>query len=360
MNKRVTSVLIAALFILALISCGKKAQDRTVFTYGDSTIRESEYRYWLSTYKYVFSTAVEGFEDSDEYYGRQVAGGVTAGEVLAAEVARNVKSTLIAAEEFDLRGLKLSDDSVSTVDGYMETLEREAGGKKNLDGELAKFGVNSDQLHEIYVRDAKSRELEDRMLETGELTVTDDDREAFFAGNYVHFLHIYVADKYEFEKDENGEYVRDDEDNPVQIEMTEEQIAGKEQKIKDIRAALDRGDDFSEVYEKYSEDRKYDGGYYLRSDSPFFPEVISAAFALEPGKYTEADTAAGVHFIYRLEPEDHAYLKEENTDFFTDFETAAEDYVFGNYIKDRFAEVMTNEDVISSISFRDAVPNSKY
>ena len=360
MKKKIILTVLLATLSFVLISC--KTQNTAVMTYGESSITDKEFTYWLSTYKYMFANTYENFEDTHEYYAKTLSDGTTYEEKLFEIAVQNIKASLISAEEFDSKGFELTDEAKSKVDEYIDGLIEKAGDKTALNASLSSLGVNCDILREIYIKDAKGSLLQSKLFEEdGGLCVTDEDREEYYNNSYVHFRHIYVNNKYEYETDDSGAYVYDDDGNVKKTELTGKALEEKNEKIKSIDKALSDGEDFYSVYEKYSEDRYYDeSGYYLTAEMDFFTEVLEAAFSLEEGEYKKVESDAGTHYIQRMVLEDKAYENEENSDFFNGYDDTVKSYLFEKYISEKMDKVEVNEDILSSFSIENAKINPGY
>ena len=104
------------------------------------------------------------------------------------------------------------------------------------------------------------------------------------------------------------EHIRKNEDGSYKKRsLTDKEKAEKAEKIAQIEKKLSDGADFSGLYEEYSENTDYPGGYYfsLTSAGDYIADIVTKAFSLEEGewiKYT-SDTY-GTFFIKRAALDD--------------------------------------------------------
>jgi parvulin-like peptidyl-prolyl isomerase len=87
--------------------------------------------------------------------------------------------------------------------------------------------------------------------------------------------------------------------------LTPETIAEKRKLIEQLRDRAQKGEDFSELIKKYSEDRGVkdtSGVYTLSQAEPFAPEFKAAAFSLKTNQISDVvQTVVGFHVIKQLE-----------------------------------------------------------
>ena len=357
MKTKIIALLLCAVMLCTLSGC---ASSTVVMEYGNQEVTLHMYRYWLSTYKGSFMNAYTDMKDTDAFWNSELLAGTTAETYLTNAVIENVKRTLICAAIFDEKGLKMSDADKKNIDDYIESLitERADGSRKSFNQILAQYGINIDMLRKIYTMEDKTSLLFANLYgEGGELELKDADYAAYCADNYVRIRHIYVNDAYVYEVDENGYYKYDTSGRLVTRDLNAQEKAEKAKKIADIEAALAKGEKFDDVYLEFSEDLYYDNGYYLCATTNFVSDVVVAAMNLEVGKSTRVDSDYGTHFILRMEMDEKPYENEENADFFEDFETAAKNAAFYDYLQSLLDKVTVDEEALKEYSIRDAKPN---
>lgn len=356
MKTRILALLSAVLLLLPLAGC---AASPAVMNYHKESVSINEYRYWLSTYKGNFMTAYSDMSNTDSFWNSILYDDVTAEEYLNQAVIENVKRTLVCTALFDEYGLKLSDGDIADVDSYISDLIRErANGSKNvLNQSLASFGINVDMLRDICLDEAKTSQLFRYLYGSGGPREMDAEAlDAYCAQNYARIRHIYVNDAYTYDMD-GDKYKFDTNGQALTRALTEEEKAEKDKTVSAIEAALAAGEDFTAVYDEYSEDHYYKNGYYLTRTTDFISEVVDAAFSLETGEWTRVDSEYGVHFIQRLEMDPAPYNNADNADFFDSFSSDAKNADFRAYLDTLLPDVEVDSEAISQYSIRDAAIN---
>ena len=356
--KRWIALFLALVFLILSSSCAADTVD--VMRYGKSHITSNMYRYWLSSYKGTFMYTYSDMTDSAAFWDTVLYDDVTAEAYLNGAVEENVKRTLVCMELFRENGLKLSASAEEEIDSYIDELIRErAGGSKNVfNQELAKLGINTEMLRDIY-RYEKQASLLFYSLYTkgGPRALTAEQLETYCRENYVRVRHIYINDAYAYETDENGNY-RYNDDGTLRIrDLTAEEAATKADAIAKIDADLQNGRDFEEIYKEYSEDTFYQNGYYLTKETDFIPEVVEAAFTLQVGESVKVKSEYGTHYLIRLEMDREPYNNQENSDFFSTFESDAKNADFRAYLDTLLPQVEVNREEIDKYSIRDAAIN---
>lgn len=353
------ALLLALLCMLpALGGCATDTVE--VMRYGESSVSVNMYRYWLSSYKGSFMYTFSDATDTDAFWDTVLYEDVTAEEYLNNVVMNNVKRSLVCMELFRQKGLKLSTEVEEEIDAYIEELiEERAGGSKNVfNEELAKLGINTRMLRDIYRCEEQTSQLVDALYAPGgerELTAADID--AYCRENYVRIYHIYVNNAYVYETDDQGNY-QYNQDGTVKLRaLNEEEAAAKATVIAQIEAELAEGKDFLEVYENYSEDTYYKNGYYLTRQIDFIPEVVDAAFGLQVGESAKVVSDYGTHWILRMEMDERPYENDENIDFFSTIVSDAESADLRAYLDFLIPQVEVNQEELDKYSIRDAAIN---
>ena len=358
--KRIFAALLSVSLLLgsaaALSSCGENGP--AALEYEGVRVSEKLYAYWMAHYKHAFLTTYRDASDTDEFWNSTLENGQTAEEYLTSVVNRNVSRYAAAAWLFDYMKLKLTSGMKKEVEnGIDEICQYSFGGDKEKFNEyLAEIGIDRDTLYDAYIMDVKLNYVKEYLYGvSGVINVPDSDRMAYLEEKYVRIAHIYVNDKFKWETDEDGEYVTDEDGHGKKRGLTEDEAASAAETIDAVRRGLENGTDFGELWEEYSEDKLYPGGYYLLpTTSGFFDEVVSAAFGLEIGETRELETEYGVHFIKRYKMEGTPWNDSGSADFFGDFEDDMRSYLFTVMIDEVAADVTVNEDITGAHKLRDA------
>ncbi|MBQ8746513.1 MAG: peptidylprolyl isomerase [Clostridia bacterium] len=354
---KLLSLLLAAFLILPIAGCAKMT---AALSYGENEISTNVYRYWLSSYKGRFLYSYTDMTDTDQFWDSILYDNVTTEEYLNGVVLGNVKRDLICMELFDQYKLSMPDAMLKDIDLYITDLINEYanGNTREFNAMLANFGINADILRDIYIAEDQKIVLYDYLYgENGPRALSEEDLDAYYRDNYVRVRHIYVNDANTQVTNEAGYPQYDSSGNALTRALTEAELAEKQATIDAIDAALANGEEFADVYEKYSEDKFYVNGYYLTEDTPFISEVVDAAFDLEIGSWVRVESNYGTHYIKRLELEDNAYNESTNKDFFNEYADTVASADFFAYLESLMGEITVNEEEIARYSVRDAAVN---
>lgn len=361
LKARILALLLAVVIAAAMLpSCSDPGP--VALEYEGVRVNERMYGYWLSHYKNVYLRSYAGGVDNDAFWDSVLEDGQTADEYLTSLAIRNIKRYVAGAWLFDYMGLKLTSDMKNDVkQGIEDVCEMMFDGDVNaFDEYLDTLGIDRDILYDAYIMDVKLEYVREYLYGVnGIINVPDSDRTIYLNENYVRIEHILVNNKYKLKTDENGEYISDENGYGIRTELTEEELAKKNEVIDLIRRGIAVDIDFEELWEVYSEDQLYPEGYYLLPTTPFIPEVVGAAFTLEIGEIKELETEYGTHFIRRIEMEGTPWDDEESADFFDDFEDDMRAYLFTVMIDETADKVTVYDEVTGGISLRD-VPASPY
>ena len=351
----------AVVLLLSLSSCGAKGT--VAMEYEDVYITEEMYGYWLSHYKAVFMENYAEIVDSDEFWDSKLTGDMTAEEYFTEVANENIKKNIAAAWLFDYMGLSFTNTMKKEVKAGIEDMCETLfdGDEKEFDAYLSEFGMDRDDLYDVYVMDAKIGYAYDYLYgESGVMKIPDSDKLVYTQENYSHVQHIYVNNnfKYVTVESELGTLTHDPETGEAYTEeLTEEEKNKKNATIAEIDKAIDAGEDFDKVWEKYSEDKLYEDGYYLQEDTNFIAEVVDAAFDMEIGEVVRIETKYGVHYVKRLAIEGKPWDDKANKDFFGSFDTDLADYIFTVMLNETASAVKVHSDITGKYALRDIEPN---
>ncbi|MBE6617760.1 MAG: hypothetical protein E7627_07490 [Ruminococcaceae bacterium] len=356
--KRFLALILIAVSLLSLIGCTNDDTpadgNLAVMTYKDKVITASEFGFYLAKYKARFAEVYSDFDDTDEFYDREI-NGVRAEELLFNMVVQNVKRTLISEVLFEERGLKITDDLASDIEYYIDDIiyEKFSDDEAAFESDLNKLGITDEELFDIYLRDEMTYELMVALSDDrDEIGAGDDGLQEYLERNYARIYHIYVNNKYTYLTDASGNPVYDDDGKKVTVKMTGEELDAKNAIISAIDESLEEGGNFLEVHEAFSEDKFYENGYYLTKNTQFVDEVVRAAFELEVGEWIKVESSAGTHYVMRFEMDEKPWKNSANSDFLSGFESAAINELFGEYLDSFATEVTVNEEALEEFDLR--------
>lgn len=346
-----------------IASCGESGP--VAMEYDKVKVTEAMLRYWLAHYKSVFLESYPEMSDTEEFWSSTVSDGLTADEYFTEVTLENVKKNVAAAWLFDYMGMKFTSDMKNEIKSGIEDMkEYFADVGDDFDAMLAEYGLTEDDLYDIYVIDMKVSYAYEMLYGAGGvIDIPDADKLIYTKENYVHIEHLYINNLFRYVTVENelGTFTHDPETGEAYVEsLSDEEKAVKDTNIAAVRAGLEDGVSFEELWDLYSEDKLYDDGYYLTKDSTFIAEVVDAAFEMEVGEVRILETDYGFHVIKRYEIEGAPWDDDANEDFFGDFDTDLADYIFTVMLDETAKEVTVHEDVVGGYSIKDVKPNSYF
>ncbi|MCD7782610.1 MAG: peptidylprolyl isomerase [Firmicutes bacterium] len=362
-RKALSAILAAALILTSCTvlfsSCA--GTEPALIEYDDVKITAPMYMYYLSHYKAVFLSVYSEVSDTDAFWDSMTEDGITYEEYFTEVIIENLKKTVVAAWLFDYMGLTFTSSMKEEVeDGIDELCYYLCGGDKDaFDEYLSDYGIDADTLYDIYVIDAKiSYAYQYLYGASGILDVSDEEALAYAQENYALIGHLYVNNKFKYETDSDGNYLYDEETGEYyRFDLSDDELAEKEEIIAAVKEGLDEGTSFEELWNLYSEDQLYEGGYYIYEGMEnFIDEVVEAALEMEIGDIICIETEYGTHFLKRYEITGTPWEDDENADFFEDFEDNLADYVFTNLMNDYSEDVTVYKELLSQYSLQDASP----
>lgn len=363
-KRSILTILAAVVFLTSAVSCAKESP--AVMSCGETVVTEAMYTYYVSTYKGRYIQSYEDIKDSDEFWDSKI-GDKTGEEMIEELIYNNVAQNLVAAEEFRKAGLSLSSDDEKDIENYIDSMIEElaSGSRKTLNGHLAEFGVNMDILKEMFTMERAAYLYYEHLYgEGGAEAVSDADRDEYYNENFVRFQQIYINNIDYYETDKDGYYIQDENGEYVKRDLTEEERAEVESRIKAVEDGLAAGEDFSALKEKYSDSKDYKKGYYFSASTAtnYLTSVVSAAFELEEGEWTYVEDAKdqGAFFIKRLPLEAGAYKDEELKDFFGTFDDDLTSELYSARLESLYGNIVKNEEFMDSVSVKDAPVNYYY
>ena len=362
--KKIIAVLLVIMTVLGVCSCGG---DSYAMKYGKAVISQNEYMYLLSRYKAIFLTSYLNGQDTNEMWNMPVSDNGTTIEAFLMSVANeNIKNNAVCLQTFDDLGLKLTNEQINAVDEYIKSLRTKAGSKDSLNSELSEFGVNSNDLKEIYLKDEKIKAVKTALFEKGaELELTDTERDAYYKTSYVRLKHIYINNVKDFARDDEGDLIIDSDTGTYKTrELSETEKAEKTALAESIYADILSGGDFDSLMLEHTADpamTNFPDGYYVTVSSTLLPTaLIEKGFSMADGEVEYIESEIGVHIIKREPLEEKAYADQNKLVFFTDFENTLMMSKLTDYLATHSEDVLVNTDVTDTFSLRTSSANYAY
>ncbi len=364
---KIAALLLAVVMaICGFTSCGSETSN--VVTFRDTAIDENEYSFLMSYYKALYLYSYFGLtEDNSAIWTNQISEGVTVSDYLSALTLSSIMSTAIYVDLFDEYGLSLTDEETKTVDDAINSLIEKAGSKSALNSALAEFGANIDVLREVRTNNLKVSKVQEHLYgENGVETATPAEVDIYYNENYCRVKFIFISKTLEYERDENGDYIKSEEGNYKTRELSEEEIAAKKALFSDIEARVEAGEDFEALLNEYTMDTgmmHFEDGYYITSTSSFVEkDVITTSAGLEIGNTAKLETAAGWYLIKRYDLIDGGYNKEEYASamFGGSLEQTVNDTKMQELLRGYSEEVEINEELMREYTLVKCAPNFYY
>lgn len=362
-----------ALLLVAALTVGLVllfAPARTpVLTYAGITVDREMYAFWYSMHK-TKAMVAHGLKTAQHDNATTWATlcsekgkeSLTWGEVLDAEVHREICLKLAAAAFYDTLGLTMSKNQRATIEAYeADMLKNFLGDEDAMEEALQKYGSTTSALRRCAVIDVKA-ELAAAYLQQGGLTT--EEILAEYHTYYRRVKIVYINDKY-YGRYENGVRVEEPINSLDQTQLTD-------------RAELDHyyenGGMTEAIFEQYvarsdeeihtSEAYEY-GLYTSRFVDLFQAGVLEYAVfneirsGIEPGELLKVTTENGVRYIYCYEWDTAAYDRKENAPFFEDFYRGAAARALTARAALLLPDISTHEENRAGINMTDIPANVK-
>ena len=199
---KLAAVALASVMMLSASGQSANSDNPIVMTVGDTQITESEFNYYMNTYKENYNMG-QAKKSSLEYCQRNQ---------LIVEVAKAMDITL-------------TDDEAKQVKSTISNFKAQQGGKKAGDKLLKKYGVDDDIIETIISASTYSQQVMDQ-LDVAE--PTDDEVKQYFVDNYLRAKHILISTK----------------DMTTGADLDEDKLAEAEKKANEILERAKNGEDF--------------------------------------------------------------------------------------------------------------------
>lgn len=362
--KFTVAVLLCAGLVFGTVSCGNGDTTPAVMELDGAEVTAAMYHYWASSAKGSYIYSYEDVTNTEDCWQQELSEGLTVGEYFDSVTLETVKSNLVAMKLFEDYNLKITSAEKKSVDDYISDLVKEYadGSEKMLDTVLSEYGINIKLLKTLYLEETKTTKVFDYLYgDGGRKALSDSDYEKYYNESYVHFQLIYINDKYQYVTDEKGNNVTDEDGYYKTEELDGEKKTEKEKKIASVESALAAGEDFYDLYEKYSELTEYENGYYYPVNEAFTDEVFyqltAAAQKAEKDEVVKVDTDSGTCFMLKLENDSGAWKKDQNSDFFDGFTETVKENAFRETLRGYFDDITVDTDAIAEFSVTKVTPS---
>lgn len=361
-QKALILVLVCALLSGVLCACADDAQPAVTFR--DTVISDHMYSFWLSCCKSDFLRAYGG-TDSDAFWSTALDDGRTA-EDLAKELLLNrVYNYAAAAQLFREYKLKIPKETTQAIEADIAEKIDYYGGRDKLNEYLAKMDANTDVIQQVFVTEQKLEVLCDYLYGTdGVYAVTESDVDAYYAQHYSRIRYILFYTEKEYEKDESGKLLCDDNGNYITRDLTDEEKAQKQSAIEAALSALADGESFDTVKKTYDE-YPFDASYYengfhvsINEVGTFGTAMVKAASEMKPGETRRVDDELCTYIILKETPLTVSQMKACDTEQIPDLRADCIAQKFQDLLLQYREEMTVDTAVTDRYSFRSAYPNS--
>ncbi len=363
-TKKIALLTAVVMLILTMVGCGSAP---VAISFGSTEITANMFNYWMSTYKAVYLYSLLGTTtDNPQLWAMQFTEGITYGDYLGALAASDIATKAVCHELFAEYALELTDEDTKTIEDHIEKITTATGGKAQLNSALSAFGVNIDILRQINIFDAKVAKLQEHLYgEDGIQKATEEELDKFFKENYYRAKYIFISTKFEYERDENGEVLIDEEQGTYKTrELTSDEITAKKALAEELDQKVKDGEDFDALVLEHSMDlglQTFTDGYYFMTTSAYVTqEIINEVASMSVGETKTVTNDNGTWIVRRYELEDKAYDEEMNAPLFSNFKASVNTIKLQELVASYSNALVIDPKVIASYPIGNCSPNFYY
>lgn len=363
--KRFLHGLAVCLLILLLLSGCAKTLGQPIMTWGDVSVTDSMYSYWLSTLKATFLYYYNNSVNSDEFWDTTLSDGETTEEYAMQIINDEIKFYVIGIRLFRELGLKIDSETSQAINDDIDE-KISYYGRAELNEALAVYGINIDTLRQIYIIEAKLNAVYEALFgENGTMAPTDAELESYFAENYARVKYIQIYSGRNYVTNEDGSIATDEQGYYLTYVLSEEEKAEKQEKIAAMMADYGAGTDFATLTEQYSETdiSYYENGFYLCSDSvnSFGTTLVRAALDMQDGEIRLVSDEDATYLVQRCPHIPYRELTEMyDLAQLTQLSERCAQEKYTSYFRTLAEEITVEEALLSQFSIRTAIPNSRF
>lgn len=358
--KKCTSILLIILAVFPLFTGCSGGQ--AALEYDDVTISKGIYRYWLSSFKYYFTTQFEDVTDTPESWNKTIEDDVTVGEYVERYTLEYAKSMICSLALYKKYKLSLPDETTDTIDDNINEIIRYQYGDSRSKFSAAlqdTYGIGIKELRNAFLIEAKVSVLEEYLFgENGIEKPTDSELNEFYQKNYARYQVIMVKTEFDYVYDEDGKLTFDSSGNPVTKAYTDEQKAAKAALIEEVWQKASSGEDFAELAKKYDEltlkDEDAVAGYTFSVNDydtivgyGYSAESLSKALKLKDGEIDRYAEKNAVYIVKRVPLIAGAYKNAEEDSILSSIQDHAITDKYNTMLNDMMDDIEINDYVNS-------------
>ncbi|MBR2460874.1 MAG: hypothetical protein IKB34_06570 [Clostridia bacterium] len=345
-----------ALLLGSLVGCGVLKGDDAI-VYGDYSITEVMYQYWVRKYKTLFLYIYNNSVDTESFWTTEIEEDYTYEDFIVDYICAFAKQVLVSMQLFDEHGLSFTAEQKQGVEDRINELIESYGGKNVLNEELGEMGLNIKTLEKIYYEEAKlDAVIEYFFGKNGVLEVNDNDREAYYKDNYYCAKWIYIYTEVKLKTDDKGNFITDENGVYKFEELTELEKKEKERIVSTLEKEIAAGGNFEALRDKYSEEGlsyyvTYPDGIILSANDyeNYGTDMIEAISTTKIGDYSKFNNGYATVFVKRYDLKDYAKLTDAEKKLLVDFEDLVKvnksDEFFANYEVEYKYDVLARYDI---------------
>ncbi len=327
--------------VMLLGILGSCSKNNFALKIGDVVISRKQYEVTAKSLKSQFFSETN-VEETDELWDQYIdtTYSSTTQEYLDAKVQSYIITYNLYAIHFDELGLELDKAVVDEIEGAIDALVKQYGGKDKFKEALEQQGYSYDQFVEQYYNEEKEKAVIMHYFgPDSEIEPTSrEDIEQYYNEYYSKVKHIFFS-------------TRDDETNDYNNKKKAE-IGDKAQRVYE---RVMNGEDFEKLLDEYNEDtgmvQNPDGYVFSSDDTSYVPLFVDTAFDMKPGDVRIIQTYMGYHIIKKYSFTDDDTFSDENQKALIENMKSAEANDLLDELKERIG-VTYNNTVLSELSVK--------
>lgn len=276
--------------------------ESVVATIDGQKITANEFKYQLEYQRQIMYTEVYYVDPtiSEETFWATKIGGEDAGEVAKKKALATLKDTKVQFIKAKEAKIDLTAEETKNLDAYIKKSIIDVYGEGNKikanKAFEAEYGFDIDVLRNAQIQSYIVQKYQ--YQEIAAISDADADVDKYYGSN----PEWYKEDKQLRSGTEEAVWARHILVGNFTEDTTQEEKDAAKKKAEELIGRLKAGEDFTALVVENSEDpgsKDRGGDYMFGRAASFYPEFKDAAFALEPGKFTEeaVETGAGYHII---------------------------------------------------------------
>lgn len=295
-------IAVAVIVVIAIGLVILLNMDSTVATINGQRITADEFKYQLEVQREIMYRKANSVDPtiSEETFWATKIGGEDAGEVAKKRALDALKDTKVQYARAKEAKVTLTDQEKKSLDSYIQTNIIDVYGEGNKlkanKAFEAEYGFSIDVLRNAQIQSYIVQKYQ--YQEIAAIPDADADVETHYNAN----PEWYKEDTQLRSDAEEAVWARHILIGNFNANTTQEEKEAAKKTAEDLIAKLKAGEDFAALAKEKSEDpgsADRGGDYMFGKTASFYQEFKDAAFALQPGSFTETpvETLAGYHII---------------------------------------------------------------